>query len=129
MNSLTKHDMATHVSILGWLFIIGHALFLAIGLFVFLLLMGVGYFSTDANSMAVLAVVAVFVGGLMLVLAVPGLLAGYGLLKRRPWGRILALVVAALNIFNVPIGTLMGLYAFYVLLQLSASDYFAGQAA
>ncbi len=129
MNSLTEHDMETHVSILGWLFIIGHALFLAIGAFVFLLLMGVGLFTADSEAMPVLAIVATFVGGLMAVLALPGLLAGYGLLRRRTWGRILALVVAALNIFNVPIGTVLALYAFYVLLQTSANDYFAGQAA
>ncbi len=129
MNSLTEQDMATHISILGWLFIIGHALFLAIGAFVFLLLMGVGLVSAEAEAMTVLTLVAIFVGGLMVVLALPGLLAGYGLLKRRSWGRILALVVAALNIFNVPIGTILALYAFYVLLQSSANSYFEGQAA
>ncbi len=129
MNTLTERDLSTHVSILGWLFIIGHALFLAIGALVFLLLMGVGLYAGDAEATPVLAVVATFVGGVMVVLALPGLLAGYGLLKRRTWGRVLALVVAALNIFNVPVGTLLALYAFYVLLQSSANDYFGSQPA
>jgi hypothetical protein len=75
--------------------------------------------------MAVLTLVALFVGALMALLALPGIIAGYGLLKRRSWGRVVGIVIAALNVVNFPVGTIIGLYALWVLLQNSAGDYFA----
>jgi hypothetical protein len=66
------------------------------------------------------------VGGLMVVLALPALLAGIGLLRRKEWGRILALIVGVFDLLNFPIGTLIAVYSFYVLLQNSATPYFAG---
>lgn len=56
-----------------------------------------------------------------MVLAIPGL----GLLARKGWVRILAIVVAVLNLANVPIGTVVGLYVLWVLLQEEAGAYFA----
>jgi hypothetical protein len=50
--------------------------------------------------------------------------AGYGLLRRRAWGRILALVVGFLGLVDFPLGTAIGIYTFWVLLQDSAADYF-----
>ena len=54
----------------------------------------------------------------------PGLLAGYGLLKRASWGRVLAIVVGVLGLFNFPVGTVIGIYSLWVLLQNAATDYF-----
>jgi uncharacterized membrane protein (DUF2068 family) len=59
------------------------------------------------------------------VLALPGVLAGYGLLKRKKWGHVLGIVVAALSLLNFPIGTILGAYALFVLFQTSANEYFA----
>jgi hypothetical protein len=52
------------------------------------------------------------------------MLAGYGLLKRTPWARVLALVVAILSLINFPIGTAIGIYTFWVMLQEEAAEYF-----
>ncbi len=125
MNQLSQRDIGLHVSIVGWLYIVSSALLLVIGGMAFLLLTGVGAFSGDSQAVAVLGVVGVWVALFLTVLALPGFFAGYGLLKRRQWGRVLALVVAFLKLFNVPIGTLLGMYTFWVLLQTSANDYFA----
>ena len=46
----------------------------------------------------------------MALLGLPGLLAGYGLLTRKPWARILAIVVGILSLLNFPVGTAIGLY-------------------
>ncbi|MFZ2357919.1 MAG: hypothetical protein WA040_01110 [Anaerolineae bacterium] len=130
MNSINQQDLHTHVQILGWLRIASAALMLVIGASLLVLLAGVGVFSSfaaeDATPFWVLTLVALFVGGLMVVLALPSLLAGVGLLRRKEWGRILALIVGAFDLFNFPIGTLIAAYSFYVLLQNSASAYFAG---
>jgi hypothetical protein len=124
MNRLAERELQLHVNILGWLFIAGHALFLLIAVFVFVLLPMIGAVAGDPDVSAFLSVVGTVVGLLMVALALPGLLAGYGLLKRKPWGRILALVIGILGLVNFPVGTAMGIYALLVLLQQSATDYF-----
>ena len=54
--------------------------------------------------------------------------ASYGLLARKPWARILALVVGILGLVNFPIGTAIGLYTFWVLTQPAAMDAFVAPA-
>lgn len=125
MNEINQRDLQQHVTILGWLYLIGHALFLAIGGFVFLLLTGVGAATGEPEARTVLVVVGTSVGLLLAALAVPGLLAGYGLLARKPWARILAIVVGILGLVNFPIGTAIGLYTFWALTQPCAMDCFA----
>ena len=129
MNSIAEQDLHLHVQILGWLRIAGAALMLVIGIFLLIFLAGLGVFSSaaaeDATPFWVLTLVAFFVGGLMVVLALPGLLAGIGLLRRKEWGRILAIIVGVFDLLNFPIGTLIAVYSFFVLFQNSATSYFA----
>jgi hypothetical protein len=125
MNQLTTRDVGQHVQILGWLYIISHAIFLIIGAFIFMLLTGVGAFTNDPQAVAILSIVGTFVGLFLAALSLPGLAAGIGLLTRKPWARILAIVVGILNLANMPLGTLIGLYTMWVLLQEAATDYFA----
>lgn len=65
-----------------------------------------------------------FIVGIVLVLSLPSLILGYGLYNYRPWARILGLVLAAIHLFNVPLGTLISLYAFWVLLRPEAAALF-----
>lgn len=46
-----------------------------------------------------------------------GLVGGIGLLTYHSWARYLIMVVAAIGCLNIPIGTLKGVYSFWVLLQ------------
>jgi len=47
--------------------------------------------------------------------AVLALAAGYGLLNRRPWGRIVAIIAAILALIKFPLGTALGVYTLWVL--------------
>lgn len=62
------------------------------------------------------AVVTVIVV-LILVLSLPTFILGFGLYNLRPWARILGLVLAAIHLLNVPVGTIISVYAFWVLLN------------
>jgi hypothetical protein len=128
MNEIMQRDVPQHVTILGWLYIVGHALFLVVGGFVFLLLAGIGAASGEAEAARILPIVGMAVGLLLAALALPGLAAGYGLLKHKPWARILAIVVGILSLVNFPVGTAIGIYTFWVLMQPAAADYFAAPA-
>jgi hypothetical protein len=124
MNQMSKQDLQQHVTILGWLHIIGHALFLIIGLFIFTLLTSIGAVTGDPEAVAILSLVGTLVGSLLAILGIPGILAGYGLLIRKSWGRYLAIVIGILNLINFPLGTIIGLYTLLVLLQDEANGYF-----
>jgi hypothetical protein len=128
MNSLNQRQLQLHVPVVGWLLIVGHAMFLLIGTFVFLLLTGIGVATGEREAMAILGAVGTAVGLLLIVLGIPGLVAGAGLLARKSWARILALVVGILGLVNFPIGTAIGLYAIFVLMQDAATEYFAPHA-
>jgi len=66
----------------------------------------------------------VSMGSITLLKAAAGFFAGWGLLHREPWARILALIVAFLALLNIPIGTALGIYTLWVLLPAqSDQDY------
>jgi hypothetical protein len=125
MKQLSPQEIHQHITILGWLYIVGYAIFLLIGAFVFTLLTSIGAISGDEQAMMILSLVGTSVGALLVVLAIPGIAAGYGLLAHKGWGRYLAIVVAILGLINFPIGTLVGVYALWVLMQEQATAYFA----
>jgi hypothetical protein len=67
---------------------------------------------------------ATFFGWLLVVKAAVGVAAGWGLLQREEWARILALVVGFIALLHVPIGTALGIYTLWVLLpSQSDNDY------
>lgn len=124
MNRSTSRTLEPHLTLLSWLYLVGHLVFLAIGLFVFMLLTGIGVATGEPEARSILSIVGSAVGVFLTTLAIPGLAAGYGLLRRTAWGRNLALVVGILNLFNVPIGTALGAYTLWVLTQPEIESYF-----
>lgn len=109
--------MEGHVKILGAVYIIFHALGLLAALLIFTVLSGVGILSGDLGSASILVVIGTFVAGLLAVLCLPGIIGGIGLLYRKQWARILIIVVGAVNLLEFPIGTALGIYTFWVLLN------------
>ena len=77
---------------------------------------------------AVGGLIAIGLGGaiaaVLLVLSAPGLIGGLALLTRRSWARVYAMILAALLLFWFPLGTLLGTYTLYVLLQPEIRLYF-----
>jgi len=126
MNQLNQNQLQQHVNLLGWLLIVEHAILLLVAGFVFVLLTGVGVVSGDSEAMAILGIVGTSVGVFLAALSAPGIAAGIGLLKRKSWGRFLAMVVGVLGLLNFPVGTLIGIYMLWVLMQDSAAEYFGG---
>lgn len=63
-------------------------------------------------------------GILILAKAALGFFAGWGLLHRESYARVLALVLAFISLFNIPFGTALGVYTMWVLLpQESQEEY------
>lgn len=112
MNRMEKH--LTVVAALQ----VGLGLFgLIIGIFVFLLLTSIGVASQEEEAMFVLSTVGTSVGGLLFIISAPAVIGGLGLFGRRRWARVLILIVSAIDLINIPIGTLLGIYSIWVLVQ------------
>lgn len=109
--------MEKHVRLLGILFIVYHAFGLLLGFFILSVLSAVGVLSGDSHAAGMWALIGLVGSSVLLVLSLPGVIAGIGLLKRKPWARILAFVIAFLAIVNVPLGTVLAGYAFWVLMK------------
>jgi hypothetical protein len=123
--------MQTHVKVLGVLYLVFSALSLLAALFLILAIGGAaGIVGVTADpedaaiAIPVLGIAGTALGVMLLVLALPGLLTGWGLLTYRPWARILGIVLSALNLLNIPIGTALGLYGLWVLLSRDTERLF-----
>jgi hypothetical protein len=116
--------MENHVTVIGILYIAFSALMLLLAIIVFTAVVGGGIISGDSEAMAITAIVGPAVAALFLLLASPGLIGGIYLLKRRPWARILVLVLGFLNLIHIPIGTALGIYTIWVLLKNESAELF-----
>lgn len=72
-----------------------------------------------------LSVLGIFV----LAKAACGFLAGWGLMQREPWARLLALVLGFISLFNIPFGTVVGIYTLWVLLPAQSQGEYETLAA
>jgi hypothetical protein len=69
----------------------------------------------DAAAGIALGAVGVFAFIVITLVSVPTLIGGIGLLKYREWARILTIVMSALNLLQIPLGTALGVYGIWVL--------------
>jgi hypothetical protein len=125
-NTSSGENMKMHVKILGWLYIALGVLGILFGFGVALLVAGGGWISGDAVAVRVTSIVAICIGSVVFFLSVPGVLTGIGLLSLRLWGRFLAILLGILNLPSFPIGTALGVYTLYVMLDNEMSELFVG---
>jgi len=111
--------MADHVRIAAILRIVYSSLGLVVAAAMFLFWGGVGAIVSPWLTM-----VAWGVAIMMLVCAAPSLITAWGMLTFRPWARILGIIFAAIDLFNVPVGTALGIYSLWVLLHPATVDLF-----
>jgi hypothetical protein len=119
-----KDIMQTHVKILGWLYIVLGVLGILAAGIVVLVVAGGGLISGDRTAITVTTIVSLVVGGFLVMVSAPGIIAGIGLLSYQPWARILTLVLGILNLPGFPTGTALGVYTLYVLLDEETSHLF-----
>jgi hypothetical protein len=83
-----------------------------------------GLLSGNATATAVFGVLGGSAAAVLLLLSAPGLIGGLALLTQRSWARLYAMVLAAVLLFWFPLGTILGTYTLYVLLQPETRFYF-----
>jgi predicted lysophospholipase L1 biosynthesis ABC-type transport system permease subunit len=126
-----SHIMRAHLHLLGILQLVWGAIGLLLGASMLLLAMGaiaIGVTSgadrmaagITAGAFAIFAIVLLAGGG-------ANLWAGRALRRNRPHGRLAVLWLGALNLFVLPFGTALGIYAFWVLLHARSRAVFVAQ--
>ena len=123
--------MAQHVKILGILHIIYAGLVLLAGVVVLVVMGGIAGFIGSNDRYAdtqvappVLMLIGFGVFCFLLLLSLPGIIAGFGLLAYKEWARILTIVLSAFELLSVPFGTALGIYGLWVLLKPESEAMF-----
>ncbi|WP_159520972.1 hypothetical protein [Sunxiuqinia indica] len=109
--------MEKHINIVAAIQI-GFSIFgLVIAALIYFVLNIAGNLSGDQEANFILNIIANSLTVFFIVLSLPGILGGIGLLKRKEWARILVLIVSVLQLFNFPLGTAVGAYSIWALVQ------------
>ncbi|MCZ6775643.1 MAG: hypothetical protein O7D34_04195 [Ignavibacteria bacterium] len=117
--------MEKHITILAVLYIVCSAFGILVAMIVFVAVAGGGLISGDPEAMAIAAGVGTVIALFLTIISVPGVIGGIGLLKRKEWARILVLVLGFIELLNIPIGTALGIYTIWALMNKDMIPLFA----
>jgi Ca2+/Na+ antiporter len=125
--------METHVKVFAVLQILMGALALVgavVLMFVFVGSAGAVAASHDPDASVALPIIGITgfaLVGFLLVMSLPGIVTGVGLLKLRPWARIAGIVLSILGLIAFPFGTVVGVYGLWVLFSKETERLFVAQ--
>lgn len=121
--------MEKHVRLLGILHLIWGGMGLFAILVVLILFVGgftaLGIANNDPAPFWLAGGFSTLFLGIVLLAVVPSIIAGYGLLKKYNWARILTIILSVIALFEFPLGTILGAYGLYVLLHGESSLIFS----
>jgi len=116
--------MQKHLQLLGIIYIVYHAIGLIFAWLIWGVLSGIGMMSGDPQAAGILTLVGTVIAMLLFTLSAPGVVGGIGILKGWWWARYLVLLLGFLNLIHIPLGTVLGIYTFWVLMQDESIEYF-----
>jgi hypothetical protein len=123
--------MQTHVKVLAVIYLAVGGLMLCAALFLGLgsgVAAGIVGASADAEDAAIaipiLGIAGTALAAFLGLFALPSLITGYGLLQYKPWARIVGIILSAISLINIPIGTVVGAYGLWVLLNKDTERLF-----
>jgi hypothetical protein len=125
-----EDTMETHVKVLGILEIAMGAMSLLGALALSAVFLG-GFSAAAMSGDADARVAMPFIGltgaalvTFLLILSLPGIVTGIGLLRFRPWARIAGIVISILGLMAFPFGTIIGVYGIWVLFSKDTERLF-----
>lgn len=117
-------DKEKHIRIIAWIHLVLGGLVLLAALLAFVAVLLGGLFSGEILAFLASPIAATVIAIVIGVFAVPGLLAGKGLLEGKSWARVLAMILAVFHFTHFPLGTLFCIYSFWVLWGKEADPHF-----
>lgn len=101
---------------------------LLVAIFLYTILKLIGGFIDEPSGGMILSIIANIAATILIILSIPGIIAGFGLYKHKEWARILTLILSVIGIFNFPFGTAIGIYSIWVLIQPESVAAFGNHA-
>ena len=115
--------MNTQVKIVGWLWIVNGMLSILMAIIGLAVINWPGTIPNPRDSiLASTGALCFFLPGIIAYV-----IAGYGLLKYKSWARILAIILAILNLILYPIGTALGIYTLVIMFNEETKVLFRGE--
>jgi len=115
--------MNTQVKIVGWLWIVNGMLSILMAIIGLAVINWPGTVPNPRDSiLASTGALCFFLPGIIAYIV-----AGYGLLKYKGWARILAIILAILNLSLFPIGTALGIYTLVIMFNEETKALFRGE--
>jgi hypothetical protein len=120
-----RDTLRKHIQILGILNIVWGSFGLIAALIILAIFGGVmGLIQTASHgdpdayfAIPLVGIIGSVIVIILLVASIPSVLAGVGLLQMAPWARILTIIVSALHLLNIPVGTALGIYGLWVMMS------------
>ena len=109
--------MRTHLNILAILYVITSIGEILAGLALIGIASVGGAFTGDIFLWSMIAGLGSIFGAFLIMIGLPGMFLAYGLWRARWWARPLGFALGILNLFNPPIGTMLGIYTLWVLMR------------
>jgi len=120
--------MEKHVTLVGSLHIGYSALQIVLALTGVVLVIGAGLIGGLISEEGIVFTITFVVGAIIslwiLLVSLPSIVGGVALLRYKSWGRYLVLVLSVLALFSIPLGTAIGAYSIWVLLQDETAELF-----
>ena len=110
-------DMGNHLNILGCLYLTFSLLLIIFGFLANYFIPLAGEISGDTTAIRILSIIGSSIGTLLFILAIPGLICSYGLIKRKKWCRTFGIVLSCLSLLSIPFGTAIGIYGLWTLFK------------
>jgi hypothetical protein len=123
-------EMEKHIQLVGILNLVYRSLAILGALVLFVLAAGFeGFFDylvrwgsiqpheVPLEVLHIVPFILTLVGIIVLIVSVLGIIGALGVLKKKEWGRILLLVISFFSLIRIPLGTLLGIYSIWVLLN------------
>jgi hypothetical protein len=126
----------THVKVLAILYIVFGAFFVLGAMAIMVTfggasaIVGAAADGEDAAiALPIIGLTGMALSAFLLAMGTPGLITGIGMWKFANWARILGIVLSALNLINIPFGTILGAYGLWVLLHKDSERLFTASSA
>lgn len=94
------------------------------GIVIYAVLLFIVKFIGETEAQTIILIVGKVIAGIILFCSLPVIIAGVGLFKKREWGRILTLIISVMHLLNFPVGTAIGVYCIWVMVQPEVIEQF-----
>ena len=117
-------SISKHITILSLLLIVLDSFKLVLGISLYVGIPFASSFIPDYDAASMVGGIGEGIGLVVMLLSIPGIIGGIGLINYKKWSRLLALIICVFKLLSIPFGTALGIYGIWVLMQDDAIDIY-----